>query len=190
MGSWITLIASIVIGGMVLVSFQQFNQDVSRDLQLDTLDHIAYGNMDAVVQLIDYDFSRIGYGVNDPHQSIITYATATDVRYVLDGDGNGVVETMRYYLSTTTDVVAASTPNPNDKVLYRVVNDGTAEVISTGMTEFKVLYYDSTGKATADLAAIRSLVVSLTIEGDYGADSQYPKFVWLGRFTPPSLVTQ
>ncbi len=112
------------------------------------------------------------------------------MRYVLDGDGNGAVETMRYYLSATTDVVAASTPNPNDKVLYRVVNGGTAEVISTGMTEFKVLYYDSTGNATTDLAAIRSLVVSLTIEGDYGADSQYPKFVWLGRFTPPSLVTQ
>ncbi|MDZ7268168.1 MAG: hypothetical protein ONB48_09280 [candidate division KSB1 bacterium] len=190
MGSWLTLIASVVIGGMVLVSFQQFNNDVSRDLQLDTLDHIAYGNMDAVVQLLDYDFSRIGYGVNDPRQNIITKAEASDVRYVLDDNGDGTLETMRYYLSSTDDAVARATPNPNDKVLYRVVNGGTAEVIATGLTEFKVLYYDSTGNTTPVLANIRSLVVSLTIEGDYGADNQYPKFVWLGRFTPPSLVTQ
>lgn len=190
MGSWLSLIASIVIGGMVLVSFQQFNSEVSRDMQLDALDHIAYGNLDAVTQLIDFDFSRIGYRVNDPAQPIITTATATEVQYVMDSDGNNVVETMRYYLSSTTDVVAKSTPNPNDRVLYRVVNGGTPEVIATGMTEFKVLYYDSTGNTAGSLTDIRTLVVSLTIEGDFDADGQYPKFVWLGRFTPPSLVSQ
>lgn len=190
MGSWLTLVASIVIGGMVLVSFQQFNNDVSRDLQLDTLDHIAYGDMDAVVQLIDSDFSRIGLGLNDPSQAAITLANASEVRYNLDSDGNGVLETMRYYLSATSDQIAKSTPNPNDKALYRVVNGGTPECISTGLTEFRILYYDSTGNTAGSLGNIRTLVVSLTVEGNYDADGQYPKFVWLGRFTPPSLIAQ
>lgn len=190
MGSWLSLVASIVIGGMVLVSFQQFSNDVNDDSWRDAFDHIAYGDMDAVVQLIDSDFSRIGLGLNDPSQAAITLANASEVRYNLDSDGNGVIETMRYYLSTTSDQIAKSTPNPSDKALYRVVNGGTPECISTGVREFRVLYYDSTGNAAGSLVAIRTLVVSLTVEGYYDADGQYPKFVWLGRFTPPSLIAQ
>jgi len=191
MGSWIALIGSIVIGSLILLSVQQFNQDVSRDIYCDTLDNIAYGNLDELKRVIEYDFSRIGLGVNDPSQAVLTNAAATDITFRLDSDSNGVLETMRYYLSTTTDVAAAATANPNDKVLYRVVNGGTPAIVSAGLTDYRIQYFNSAGSETANLTAIRTLVVSLTLESNYASyasSNEYPKLIWHQRFTPPSLV--
>ncbi|MDZ7300898.1 MAG: hypothetical protein ONB44_02015 [candidate division KSB1 bacterium] len=185
MHSWITLIASIVIGGLVLMSFGQFNNDVTRDLYLDTLDNNAYGNLDEVVRLIEYDFSRIGLGINDPKQAVLIQVDSTDLRYNLDSDGNGVIETMRYYLGSTSE--ANSTQNPRDRYLYRVVN-GTSQIISSGLTDFKIRYYDAAGNASTNLSAIRTFVVTVTMESEMLYDNQYPKMFWTGRITPPSLM--
>lgn len=188
MGSWITLIGSIVIGSMVLLSFQRFNNDVSRDTYIQTLDYIAYNNLDEVKSVVEYDFSRIGLGINDPRENVVTEAAATAVTFKLDSDGNGTLETMRYYLSNTTDSNALQTENPNDKILYRVVNGGSPQIVASGLTAFKIQYFNSDGAETATLPAIRTFVVSMTVESDYGADADYPKLFWQGRITPPSLV--
>jgi hypothetical protein len=140
MGSWIALLASVMIGGMVLVSFQQFNSDVSRDMYVDTLDHIAYNNLDEVKQLIEYDFMRIGLGVNDAQKAIVINADTTDVTFVMDSDGNGTSETYHYYLSTIT--AASGTKNPNDKFLLRQITDGInvgpVQTMATGLTDFRL----------------------------------------------------
>jgi len=190
MGSWITLIGSIVIGGLVLLSFQRFNNDVSRAAFVETLDHIAYNNLDEVKGVIEYDFSRIGLGENDPKTDAITEADPTELTFKVDTDGNGTLETMRYYLGNTGDSDALNTANPNDKVLYRVLNSGAPQIVASGLTDFKIQYFNSEGNATATFAAIRTLVVSLTMESDYGAGAEYPKLFWQGRVTPPSLVMQ
>jgi len=193
MGSMLALIVSIMLGGMILVSFQQFNRDFSEDIYRDTLDKVASDNLDNLQQIIEYDFSRIGIGVNDPAQAVLTNADSTDFTYWADSDGNGTLETIRYYLGATTAAVAAATANPNDMVLYRVVNGGTPAPVSTGLTDFKIQFFDSGGNETADLSAIRTLIVSLSLESDYAAfaeDNAYPKLLWQERFTPPSLVVR
>jgi hypothetical protein len=185
------LIGSILIGGLILVSFQQFSQDFSHEMYRDTLDNVAYGNLDNLKQIIEYDFSRIGLGANDPQIEVLTNADTTDCTFRLDSDGNGTLETMRYYLSATTAAAAAATENPHDKALYRVINGGTPRALSAGLTDFKIQYFDSGGNETTDVAEIRTLVVSLTLESNYASftdDNEYPKLVWQERFTPPSLV--
>ncbi|MGH7600224.1 MAG: hypothetical protein ACREOI_28040 [bacterium] len=188
MGSWIALIASTVIGSLVLLSFQRFSNDVRREAYVETLDHLAYGNLDESKRLLEADFMRIGLGMNDPTVAAFTQATATDVTFKMDSDGNGVPETMRYYLSTTA--AAGATKNPNDKFLMRQINGGTAQIRATGLTSFNIQYFDAAGNATAVLGAIRMLVVSLTMGSNFGADADYPKLLWQGRFTPPGLVQQ
>ncbi len=191
MGSWITLIASIVIGGLVLLSFQRFNNDVSQAAMVETLDHIAYNNLDEVKSVIEYDFSRIGQGNNDPKVVTFSEADPTEVTFKIDTDGNGTLETMRYYLSTTSDANALNTANPNDKVLYRVLNGGAPQIVASGLTNFKIQYFNYDGNAAANFAAIKTLVVSLTMESDYAASgAEYPKLFWQGRITPQSLVMQ
>jgi hypothetical protein len=186
MQSWVALIASAAIGGLVLLSFGRFSNEVMRDTYIDTLDNAAYGTLDGASRLIDYDFSRIGLGVNDPSINVLTQADLTDLRYVLDSNADGTLETMRYYLSTVA--AASSTPNPNDRLLYRVVN-GVTQTVTGGVIDFQIKYFDGAGSETNDLTAIRTFVVYLELESDFGYDGEYPRLLWQGKITPPSLVT-
>ncbi len=186
MGSWIALIGSIIIGGLILISFQQFQSDVTRDLYMNTIETMTYNNLDGVTTLVEYDFSRIGAGMNDPTVAAVTQADSTDLRYRLDSDGNGVLETMRYYLSNVS--AAAMTPNPYDRLLLRQTNGGTPDTVATGVRSFRLTYYDAGGNIAATPAAIKTVVVSLTLESAFGYDNKYPRFVWQKRITPTSLV--
>lgn len=188
MGSWLSLVFSIVIGGMVMLSFGRFSGDVNRDSYMDLIENAAYGNLDDVVRIIEYDFSRIGLGMNDPSQTIMVTAAASDIQFYLDSNGDGVLETLRYYLSDTTDALVTSTPNPSDRVLYRVVNGGTPERISSGLTGFAVAYYGQDGAVTATLGLIRSFSVSITMESEVAYDDDYPKMAWQGRITPTAMI--
>jgi hypothetical protein len=181
------LIASSVIGGLMLMSFTRFSNDLSRDAFLDTLDNAAYHNLAEIVEIIEADLSRIGLGINDPTQAVFIQAGATDLRFYLDGNGDGVIDSIRYYLGDVTS--AASTENPNDKILYRVVNNGPPEAISAGLTDFDIEYYDGAGNVAGSLSQIRTFEVSLELESGQLYDQQGPKMVWQGKFTPPNLVT-
>jgi hypothetical protein len=186
MGSWIALVGSIIIGGLILMSFQEFQGDVTRDLYVNTIENMTYNNLDGVTSLVEYDFSRIGAGINDPSAAVVTQADSAEVRYRLDSDGNGVPENMRYYLSSVS--AAAMTPNPNDRLLLRQFNGGTPDTVAAGVRNFKIAYYDSVGSVPATNFAIRTFVVTLTLESAFGYDNQYPRFVWQKRITPTSLV--
>lgn len=190
MGSWLSLVFSVVIGGMVMLSFTRFSGDVNRDSYLDLVENIAYGNMDDVVRFVEYDFSRIGFGINDSAQAIMITAAASNIKFYLDSNGDGVLETIRYYLSNTNDALVANTSNPRDRVLYRVVNDGTPERISNGLTEFVVTYYNQAGATTTTLSQIRSFKVRIKMESEVIYDNQYPQMMWEGRITPTAMMTR
>lgn len=188
MGSWLSLVFSVVIGGMVMLSFTRFSGDVNQDMYMDLVENVAYGNLDDVVRFVEYDFGRIGYGINDPRQAIMITATASDIKFYLDSNGDGVLETIRYYLSSTSDALVVNTSNPRDRVLYRVVNDGTPERISNGLTEFALTYYDQGGATTTTLSQIRSFKVRIKMESEVVYDNQYPQMMWEGRITPTAMM--
>lgn len=186
MSAWIALIGSIVIGALILVSFQQFQSDVTRDLYVNTIENMTYNNLDGVTSLVEYDFSRIGYGINDPSVVAITQTDTTGLWYRLDSNGDRVLENVHYYLS---DVNAASmTPNPYDRLLLRQVSGGTPDTVATGVRSFRLTYYDADGNIAASPFDIKTLVVSLTLESSFAYDNEYPRFVWQKRITPTSLV--
>ncbi len=186
MSSWIALIGSIVIGALILLSFQQFQGEVTRDLYVNTIEHMTYNNLDGVTSLVEYDFSRIGFGINDPTVVAITQTDTAGLWYRLDSNGDGVLENVHYYLSDVN--AAAMTANPYDRLLLRQVSGGTPDTVSTGVRSFRLTYYDGDGNIAASPLEIKTLVVSLALESAYAYDNQYPRFVWQKRITPSSLV--
>jgi hypothetical protein len=182
-----TLIGSAVIGGLVMMSMGRFTNDVTEDLYLSTMEDAAYGNMTDLAQLLEFDFSRIGLGVNDPQMDAVTPVDSTDLTFYLDRDDDGTIDSIRYYLGDLAS--AASTENPRDKILYRVVN-GSSEEHSVGLTDFEVKYYDKLGNETTDPDLIKTFEVNLEVESPYVYDGQHPTLVWRGRFTPPNLVVR
>ncbi len=186
MGSWLALISSAIIGGMVLLQLSRFNNDVQRDSYLNMMEDVAYNNLEEVLSIVEYDFARIGQNINDPSETVVLFADSTDFQYQLDSNGDGVFETMRYYLSDTTAL--AYTDNPRDRILYRVVNGGAPEKISSGLTEFEMTYYNEAGAETTNMSIMKSFGVRIVVESEVVYDGDYSKVAWQTRVTPTALV--
>ena len=112
---------------------------------------VVQQNMVTTVEVLEYDFRKIGYCENplaipNPEENAIQYADTSDIKFLTDvlvtpyndpdPHGDGIVDTMEYCLGPKI----TSTPNPNDRVLYRIVNGDTTR-INLGITEFKIRYF-------------------------------------------------
>lgn len=186
MSSWLALLASTIIGGMVLLWFNGFRNDLQQDSYLNLLEDISYNNLEEVSSVVEFDFGRIGLGVNDPRIATVLNADSTDFTFQLDANNDGALETIRYYLSDTS--AAAYTLNPRDRILYRVDNGGTPQKLSSGLTSFRITYYDQAGAVTADLSAMRSFGVRLVMENEIVYDDQTPIMAWESRISPTALT--
>ena len=66
------------------------------------------------------------------------------IEYYSDYDNNGTVDTVEFYLGTVANL--SSTMNPNDKPIYKELNNDTSQTaLSAIVTEFNLVYYDSIG---------------------------------------------
>lgn len=186
MSSWMALLASTIIGGMVLLWFNGFRNDLQQDSYLNLLEDLSYNNLEEVSSVVEFDFGRMGLGINDPRIVTVLNADSTDFTFQLDANGDGALETIRYYLSDTS--AAAYTLNPRDRILYRVDNGGTPEKLSSGLTDFKITYYNDAGAPTTTLSDMRSFGVRIVMENEIIYDNQTPILAWESRISPTALT--
>jgi hypothetical protein len=149
----IDILGSTLIGGMLLMILLRLN-DASVDNNFKYSGELTVQeNLVAVVQLLEHDFRKIGYcaiwkNIVDPSKAIIQ-ATDTSITFLSDVgivgnlEGDGVVDTVRYFIGKASEL--ASTPNPNDKLLYRVVNNAPLRGSNVGVTEFNMVFFDALG---------------------------------------------
>ena len=153
---------------------------------------IVQQNLVDLVELIEYDFRKIGYckdytQIADPTKSII-HADSNSISFLTDvitspgTYGDGVVDTVTYSISDTSAL--NMTPNPNDVILYRRVNHQALGGSNMGVTQFKLTYYDALGDTIKNMPAspplgIVSIQIDIAIENPYayGNDYSYDKRV-------------
>jgi hypothetical protein len=122
-------------------------------------------NAKTLAEIINYDFRKIGY--NYEGTSIIA-AQPKYIKFYADMNepgtpGYGTVDVIEYYLGDSTEVTA--TPNPRDKILYRVEN--TIDTIggpSLGLIDIRFSYLNSKGLATTFLDSIKYVKAELWVE--------------------------
>ena len=186
------LIGSFIIAGTLLLAVLNLNASLVDSSYQNTLDLIAQQNLSALGKLIRYDFCKIGFGVST---TAILLADSTQITFQTDIDRDGDVDTLRYYISEPT--AAASTLNPEDRLLYRVVNSEPAEGDAWGVTEFELRYLDASGSETGDPGSIRAIEVALILQGVYpygkiiveGVEkNRYSQVTWETTFWPRNLA--
>lgn len=185
MDSATTLIGSIVIAGIFLLGLNSFYGDVFEHSYEKTFELLAQETTASFMEIIEHDFRRIGSAVSSQALAIVQLVDSTDITFLADVDHNGTAETVRYYTSDPAD--ASATENPNDVILYRVVNGTNTIDTPAGVTSFSVRVLDWTGNATTELMAASMLDVALTVESVYPYDDQYMRAVWRKRITPENL---
>lgn len=133
------VVGSSIIAGFVLLLIMQVNFRMNESSQ-EMVDYSVLQRESVTVnELIEYDFYKMGYGSEDDE---ILNADSTEIKFLVDIENNGVVDTVYYFLGDTTE--AYSTQNPKDRPLYRKVNSESAQNLGN-IVELNYEYFNSTG---------------------------------------------
>ena len=132
---WVMLIGSIVMAAIYSVVFGSKDTFVRGERDART----SYRARRTMRRLVE-DFRLAGYGLPGGELGIIT-AKENELIMVADLDKNGMTETIRYYLSETSEL--GNTPNPNDRILYKSVNgEDPGLVLAVGLSSLSLGFYD------------------------------------------------
>lgn len=197
----IDLIGSFVVFGWLMLMGLSANTANNENTQTAHSNLLVQQNLVTLTQMMEYDFRKIGFclephRIPDPTKAVLV-ADSTRFEFLSDvdlGSGpDGTVDTVRYYLGTTSEL--AGTPNPDDRILYRVVNHEFPRRVNLGVTDFKLRYFDRNNNTIASpitgalLQTIQSVQVTLSVENVMASEivetapinEQYTSAFWQQR---------
>lgn len=174
------ILGSTLIGGMLLLILFRTTDATSENTFMYGGELNTQQNLVAVVELMEYDFKRIGYCEDEnkvPNAfEVIHTATDTSIAFITDlaidydtPRGDGIPDTLIYELGPLID----ETPNPFDKSLYRYKKGTQKFSANLGVTDLKFTYFDVFRKKITNLANVAdiSLIqIDIRIEDVYGYD--------------------
>ncbi|MBU1881747.1 hypothetical protein KKA08_06900 [bacterium] len=183
MSTMLDMLGSFIIGGLLLIMILSYNTNFANMTLEDQFELSVQENMVLLVEEMDFNFRKIGYGVANPWLSIVNGDTS-GITLRADVDNDGVIDVVNYQLSTTD--AAIGTENPNDRILYSTLN-GVTIGGTFGVTDFQVRYYDAGGNQVTDMTLVRYLEYEMTFESIMPVNSVYARSVWTGTVYPRNL---
>jgi len=180
----IDIVGSMVIGGMLMLILFRLQDNATKNSYNYGGEAIVQQNLVEVVQLIEHDFRKIGYcrdwsQIPDPSKAILT-ADSTSISYLTDLDDDGTVDSLRYFLGPKSELT--ETPNPNDRMLYRVENGETPISANLGVTQFSLEFYDALSNKLdfpiENPGQIYTMRIDLKVENTSAYDQEYTSAFW------------
>jgi len=180
------IVGSVIIGGLILLILFRLNNSATANLYNSYSEATVQQSIVSVVQVLEFDFRKIGYckdwnKIPDPTKAIL-YADTSKFVFITDIDNDGNVDTLDYYLGPTSAL--SNTPNPRDRLLYRVVNNETPKSANVGLTEFKITYFNSLGDTiktlplTSNTGQIHTIQIDVETQNSEAIDSTYVTSFW------------
>lgn len=179
----IDILGAAIIGGLLLLNLLRLNQNVYQVDNATGHDVNLQVEVVNVADVIENDFNKIGYCANpanitdDPK---VTFADSSSIKFQYDEDKDGDYDEIYYYVSGTDAL--PETPNPRDRILYRVVNGGYPFILSNNITEFKLQYMDAFWNVLptplATPGAANYIKISFRVEDPFAYDQNYVEAFW------------
>ncbi|MEX0723633.1 MAG: hypothetical protein WD357_09495 [Gracilimonas sp.] len=204
----IGIITSYIIAGIILISLLMMNMRVSTSSAEITLTQITREKTLAITEMLYYDIPNMGYNQFEKTPQVITIADSSKIQFYrkIDRFSSGDPELITWEL---TDTPVSETPNPNDKILVRTVDNGSVEEVTEmrqGVTRFRLYYFDEHGlsslpsdgqyMSTPITGALRDSVKQVYIALELQSaeplrvnsnNSRYIRSAWEKRFSPNNL---
>lgn len=178
------ILGSMIIGSILLSITLRLNDSATGKTYNNSAELSLQENMATVAQIIETDFRKIGYCADwnkfpDPSKAVL-YADESSIKYLTDIDSDTNMDSIRYYLGPTSELL--SSPNPRDRMLYRVVNNETPKSANLGVTQFRLVYFDALGDTIAPPITtpglITSVEINLAVESVAAYDTSYSSAFW------------
>ncbi len=178
------ILGAIVVGTLLLLIVLRMSDSATQNTYTYAGELIVQENIVSVVTLLEHDFRKIGYckdylKIPDPSASIIA-AAQDSISFLTDLDYNGQLDTITYFLGDTTEL--SMTPNPRDRMLYRVQNSEQPKSANLGITEFFILYFDALGDQISfpisSPGEINTMQINIKVENTAAYDTLYSSAFW------------
>ncbi len=178
------ILGSIILGGYLLLMIFRLNGTVTETVFTNGSELTVQENLTTLVNMLEYDLRKIGYcadpyNMPDPSKAILA-ASAHSIRYLTDLRRDGSVDTVEYYTGLASSLT--STPNPRDRVLYRVVNNTQVMGFDMGIAKFDFMFFDAQGDSLEfpipTPSAIYLVRLSIMVESSHAYDSSYSYAYW------------
>jgi hypothetical protein len=178
------IIGSMIIGGILMMIAWRLS-DASTEKTYNYSGELSLQqNLKTIVEMIEYDFRKIGYcDVPGSLPDTIVYADDNRIDFYTDLKPlNGVanIDLLRYYLGPASE--CSETPNPRDRILYRVENNETPKPSNLGVTQFRMVYMDALGDTlltpVANPRLIKTIEINVTVENVAAYDTLYSHAIW------------
>lgn len=180
----IDILGSSIVGGMLLLILWRLNDAATQNTVNYGGEVIVQQNLVETVAILEYDFRKIGYckdwtKIPDPSKAILL-ADSTSIKFLTDFDNNGLPDSLSYFLGSESALT--STPNPSDRMLYRVENANTPGGSNLGVTKFRLTYFDVLGNILnfpiTNPNLIATMQIDLKVESPYAYNNEYPTVFW------------
>lgn len=178
------IIGSMIIGGILMSIAWRLN-DASTEKTYNYGGELSLQqNLKTIVEIIEYDFRKIGYcDVPGSLPDTIVYADVNRIDFYTDLNplnGAANVGLLKHYLGPTSE--CSETPNPRDRILYRVVNNETPKPSNLGVTQFRLVYMDALGDTLPSPVAnpnlIKTIEINVAVESVAAYDTLYSHAIW------------
>jgi len=178
------ILGSMIIGGILLTTTWRLSDAATEKTYNGSGELSLQQNLVTVAQILENDFRKIGFcedwnKLPDPTKAILS-ADFSSLKFLTDTDSDGNVDSIRYYLGPTSELYM--TPNPRDRMLYRVENNDTPGGSNLGITQFYLIYYDALGDTIplpiTITGEITSIEVNISVENVAAYDTAYSTAYW------------
>ncbi len=179
----IDILGSTIIGGILLISMLQLNENSVKNDKLWGNDRILQRDLSSLATMMESDFRKMGYcneTILDDTLHLIWRADTSAFKFRGDIDSDGDLDDIYYYLGPTSEL--AGTPNPRDRILYRQINNETPLIVSTNIVQLNLLYFDTfenlLSQPIADTREIESMQVGIRVEDPAAFNNEYTTAYW------------
>jgi hypothetical protein len=119
-----------------------FNSNIVESASVQTIKVMTQSNLTAVTSILEYEISKMGYGVYGKDSSII-YADSNKLKFTGDFLDHGTIDTITYAFNPTA---ASGQLNTKTRILSRTyapqgTNSSTSQ-INLGLVRFRMYYYN------------------------------------------------
>ena len=175
MATILDIVASTIIGGLILIMALNLMDTTNQYFYGQNDDLIVQQNLTSLTEILEFDLRKMGLGVPEGTTTILA-ADSVQLKYLGDIDSNWVLDTLEYFLGSYSQV--SHTKNPNDRYLYRRINNTPpGGYIAGTVTQFSFNYLDQDGalvdvSSPANYSAIKMIRITMQVESPdvYSAD--------------------
>lgn len=182
MNGWLDYVGAIIVGGLLLLALVGLQSSIGNSATNQNLKDIVLADLDDLVEIIDRDFRHIGNKVLSGPAVSVSDSNRISFRGDVNRDGNA--DNVTYSLSIGPSPGHA---NALARQLVRTVNNQPPYLVGSGLTRFRLDYYDENGLPVILASQVKSIRVSLQLESKVTNDGTTAAVVWDRFITPNNL---